>query len=51
MNDIAPEKLRSLKENQLWTFFSGLMQLRRQIYRYAIVPEDTEKEKQKRNEE
>ncbi|PKY07760.1 anaphase-promoting complex protein [Aspergillus campestris IBT 28561] len=40
MNDIAPEKLRSLKENQLWTFFSGLMQLRRQIYRDNQIAAD-----------
>ncbi|KAI9927999.1 anaphase promoting complex subunit 5 [Aspergillus wentii] len=33
MNQIEPEKLRSLKANQHWTFFSGFLQLRRQIYR------------------
>ncbi|PLB51673.1 anaphase-promoting complex protein [Aspergillus steynii IBT 23096] len=33
MNQIAPEKLRPLKANQYWTFFSGILQLRHQIYR------------------
>ncbi|KAB8240399.1 anaphase-promoting complex subunit Apc5 [Aspergillus flavus] len=33
MNHIGPDKLRSLKANQYWTFFSGVLQLRRQIYR------------------
>ncbi|GLA33048.1 XPG I-region family protein [Aspergillus niger] len=33
MNQISPEKLRSLKTYQYWTFFSGILQLQRQIYR------------------
>ncbi|KAE8139658.1 anaphase-promoting complex subunit 5-domain-containing protein [Aspergillus pseudotamarii] len=33
MNRIGPDKLRSLKANQYWTFFSGVLQLKRQIYR------------------
>ncbi|OOF98558.1 hypothetical protein ASPCADRAFT_139768 [Aspergillus carbonarius ITEM 5010] len=33
MNQISPDKLRSLKTYQYWTFFSGILQLRRQIYR------------------
>ncbi|PYI02142.1 anaphase-promoting complex subunit Apc5 [Aspergillus sclerotiicarbonarius CBS 121057] len=33
MNQISPEKLRSLKTSQYWIFFSGILQLRRQIYR------------------
>ncbi|KAK1146630.1 APC5 protein [Aspergillus melleus] len=33
MNQVAPEKLRPLKANQYWTFFSGLLQLKRQVYR------------------
>ncbi|KAI9035431.1 putative anaphase-promoting complex subunit Apc5 [Aspergillus affinis] len=32
MNQVAPEKLRPLKANQYWTFFSGLLQLKRQVY-------------------
>ncbi|KAE8148546.1 anaphase-promoting complex subunit 5-domain-containing protein [Aspergillus avenaceus] len=40
MNQIAPEKLRSLKANQYWTFFSGVLQLRRQIYRDDSVATD-----------
>lgn len=37
MNQIAPEKLRPLKANQYWTFFSGILQLKRQINRYASL--------------
>lgn len=34
MKQIVPEKLRSLKANQQWTCFSGILELQRQIYRY-----------------
>ncbi|GLB10177.1 anaphase promoting complex subunit 5 [Aspergillus tubingensis] len=33
MNKISPDKLRSLKTYQYWTFFSGILQLQQQIYR------------------
>ncbi|KAI2707571.1 hypothetical protein CBS147332_6629 [Penicillium roqueforti] len=33
MNKIDPEKLRAFRYNNAWTFFSGLLQLRRQICR------------------
>ncbi|KAF7526649.1 hypothetical protein PCG10_004040 [Penicillium crustosum] len=33
MNKIDPEKLRSFRYNNAWTYFSGLLQLRRQICR------------------
>ncbi|OGM45991.1 anaphase-promoting complex subunit Apc5 [Aspergillus bombycis] len=33
MNHIGPDKLRSLKANQYWTFFSGVLQLKREVYR------------------
>ncbi|PYH89063.1 anaphase-promoting complex subunit Apc5 [Aspergillus ellipticus CBS 707.79] len=33
MNQINPEKLSSLKTHQYWFFFSGVLQLRHQIYR------------------
>ncbi|GAB1205749.1 hypothetical protein APSETT445_004428 [Aspergillus pseudonomiae] len=33
MNHIGPDKLRSLKASQYWTFFSGVLQLKREIYR------------------
>ncbi|KAL2793304.1 anaphase-promoting complex subunit 5-domain-containing protein [Aspergillus keveii] len=32
MNQISPERLRSLKTSQYWAFFSGVLQLRRKIY-------------------
>ncbi|KKK24916.1 anaphase-promoting complex protein [Aspergillus rambellii] len=32
MNQMTPEKLRSLKTSQYWAFFSGILQLRRKIY-------------------
>ncbi|EAW09212.1 putative anaphase-promoting complex subunit Apc5 [Aspergillus clavatus NRRL 1] len=40
MKQVAPEKLRSLKENQHWTFFSGILQLKRQICRDDKVAAD-----------
>ncbi|KAE8351487.1 anaphase-promoting complex subunit 5-domain-containing protein [Aspergillus coremiiformis] len=33
MNRITPDKLRSLKATQHWTFFSGVLQLKRHVYR------------------
>ncbi|PWY67510.1 anaphase-promoting complex subunit Apc5 [Aspergillus heteromorphus CBS 117.55] len=33
INQIAPEKLSSLKTSQYWIFFSGILQLRHEIYR------------------
>lgn len=33
MNKIDPEKLRAFKYNNLWTWYSGLLQLQRQICR------------------
>ncbi|OJK00684.1 hypothetical protein ASPACDRAFT_27181 [Aspergillus aculeatus ATCC 16872] len=33
MDQVTPEKLRSLKANQYWTFFTGVLQLKRHIYR------------------
>ncbi|KAF9888439.1 Anaphase-promoting complex subunit 5 [Aspergillus nanangensis] len=40
MNEISPEKLRSLKSNQHWTVFSGILKLKRQIYRNENVAAD-----------
>lgn len=37
INQIDPEKLRSLKANQQWIFFCGLLQLRRQIFRQVNI--------------
>ena len=39
MKQISPEKFRSLKANQYWTFFSGILQMRRQVYRYVGLRE------------
>ncbi|KAL4894192.1 anaphase-promoting complex subunit 5-domain-containing protein [Aspergillus ambiguus] len=36
MNEIPAEKLQSLKSNQYWTVFSGMLKLQRQIYRYVL---------------
>ncbi|KAB8236790.1 putative anaphase-promoting complex subunit Apc5 [Aspergillus alliaceus] len=40
MNQITPDKLRSLKSNQYWTFFSGALQLKRQVNRDDKVATD-----------
>ncbi|KAB8068062.1 anaphase-promoting complex subunit 5-domain-containing protein [Aspergillus leporis] len=40
MNQIPPEKLRSLKANQYWTFFSGILKLKRQVCRDDKVATD-----------
>ncbi|KAG2421489.1 hypothetical protein HFD88_005464 [Aspergillus terreus] len=40
MNEIPPEKLRSLKANQYWTIFSGMLKLKRQIYQDDKVAAD-----------
>lgn len=33
MNKVEPERLRAFKYNNAWTYYSGLLQLRRQICR------------------
>lgn len=33
MNKIEPERLRAFKYNNAWTYYSGLLHLRRQICR------------------
>lgn len=33
MNKVEPERLRAFKYNNSWTYYSGLLQLRRQINR------------------
>ncbi|KAL1961512.1 hypothetical protein VTN77DRAFT_1653 [Rasamsonia byssochlamydoides] len=33
INEISPEMLRSLKANQHWSYYSGILKLQRQIYR------------------
>jgi anaphase-promoting complex subunit 5 len=35
LNEISSDTLRTLKNQQLWTFFSGLLKLRRQLHRYC----------------
>ncbi|KAM0090370.1 APC5 protein [Aspergillus fumigatus] len=40
MKQVTPEKLRSLRANQQWTFFSGILQLRRHICRDDKVAAD-----------
>ncbi|GIJ87257.1 anaphase-promoting complex subunit 5 [Aspergillus pseudoviridinutans] len=37
---VTPEKLRSLRANQQWTFFSGILQLRRHVCRDDKVAAD-----------
>lgn len=33
MNKVEPERLRAFKYNNSWTYYSGLLQLQRQINR------------------
>ncbi|KAI9374655.1 putative anaphase-promoting complex subunit Apc5 [Aspergillus egyptiacus] len=37
MNQMSPERLLSLKTNQYWAFFSGVLQLKRKIYNDDLV--------------
>ncbi|QGA21289.1 hypothetical protein EYB26_008999 [Talaromyces marneffei] len=37
LDDIGPTELRSLKANQYWTFYSGILKLQRQIHRDDAV--------------
>jgi hypothetical protein len=36
MEEVGPEALRTLKYNQYWIYFSGLLKLQRQLYRYFL---------------
>lgn len=36
MAEMSPERFQSLKTGQYWAFFSGALQLRRKIYKYAL---------------